>query len=120
MVGCPTAAELAAELSMSHRPDGSLLARAPSGTNAFVAGAIAACARNVVTHVDCLEALPLSAQSQWCISRLSLAHRIAHLCRTVPWERLAASTRVVEWVFMCAMGSIFCIYEDGRHPASGC
>ena len=120
VVGRPTAAELAAELSVSHRLDGSLLARAPIGTNAFVAGAIAACACNVVAHVDRLEALLLPAQSQWCISRLSFAHRLANLCRMVPWERLSTSTRLIEQAFTCATASIFCLNEDGRHLASIC
>ena len=89
-VGRPpaAAAALAAELGVSHIPDGIVIAGTPIGMNAFVVSVLAERASDVVAQVDRLEALPFGAQSKWCILRLSLAHRIAHLCRTVKWERL--------------------------------
>ena len=73
-----------------------MIAGTPIGVDACVAGEVAARACDVASQADRLEALPLVAQSRWCLFRLSLAHRMVHLCRAVPWELPASSTRRIK------------------------
>ena len=54
-----------------------------------------------------LRALPVFAQTAWTLLRLSLARRMAHLQRAVPWALLAASMRRVEQTLIAATAALF-------------
>jgi fructoselysine-6-P-deglycase FrlB-like protein len=100
-------AALAAEVGVQHRPEGVTTFGTPIGTDAYRASVVAERAAGVVAQVDNLMQLPLGAQSQFVLLRSSLAQRMAHLQRTLPWELLAASTRRVEQAVLGAVAAIF-------------
>jgi Reverse transcriptase (RNA-dependent DNA polymerase) len=91
-----TGLALAADLGVAHSPDGIVAAGTPIGTHAFEAQHAASRADAACKLVDALRALPLRVQSQFLLLRLSLAPRLAHLLRTVEWERIAPSVRRLE------------------------
>jgi Reverse transcriptase (RNA-dependent DNA polymerase) len=90
------AAAVAASLGIAHCTDGLIVAGTPIGSDAFVAAHAAARADHVCQLVDDLAALPVTAQAHFCLLRSSLAARMTHLPRTVPWIHLAPSMRRVE------------------------
>jgi len=101
------AAALAARRGIAHLPAGIVVLGAPVGCEAFVVDTVARVAAEVVAQVDQLMALPLAAQTQFVILRMSLARRMTHLLRSVPWARLASSMRRVEQAILSAVAAIF-------------
>ena len=105
--GPGAAALLATELGVQHSPDGVLLCGTPTGTDAFVEAAVSERADAVIEQVNKLMRLPLRAQSRCTLLRASLALRLAHYLRTLPWERVSAATRRVEAAIVTALATIF-------------
>ena len=96
---CGPEAEMAAlceELGVSHKPEGTVLCGTPIGTDAYIREQLAARADKVIQEIDKLLMLPLSAQEKWRLLQSSLAVRMTHLMRTVPWELLRDSMQRVE------------------------
>lgn len=112
------AAALAAELGIQHKPRGLVVGGTPFGDPAFVAATVAARGEGVVADVTKLRSLPVCAQTQWTLLRMSLAQRMAHLQRTVPWVVLAASVRRVEQVLLAATAALFQL-GSGEEGAAG-
>ena len=98
---------LAAELGVRHCPDGVVLCGTPVGTDAFVEATVGDRADAVIEQVNKLMRLPLRAQSRCTLLRASLALRLAHYLRTLPWERVSAATRRVEAAIVTALAIIF-------------
>jgi hypothetical protein len=87
---------LAADLGVSHSPDGVVAARMPVGSRAFVAQHVSSRAEASCKLIDDLRALPVRVQPQFLLPRLSLAPRLAHVLFTVLWERAAHTVRCLE------------------------
>ena len=102
-----SAAELAMELGVQHRPDGVLLCGTPVGTDAFVEATVSERADAVIEQINKLMRLPLRAQTRCTLLRASLALRLAHYMRTLPWDRVSAATSRVEAAIITALATIF-------------
>ena len=103
------AAALAEELGVQHSPDGIVCYGTPVGTPAFVAEQLSARADAIVAEVGRLMALPLQKQERWLLLKSSLAARLEHLQRTVPWDDLADSTQRVEQALVDAASAIWAL-----------
>jgi hypothetical protein len=101
------AAGLAARRGIAHRPAGIVVLGGPIGCEAFVVDTVARVAAGVAAQVTQLMALPLAAQTQFVILRMSLARRMTHLLRSVPWARLASGMRRAEQAVLAAVAAIF-------------
>ena len=101
------AAALAADLGVTHAPEGIVVAGTPVGCPAFVARAVLERAEGVVAEVDEAMRLPLRAQSRWLLVRMSLSQRMAHLMRVVPWAQLGPGTRRAEQAVLAAVATLF-------------
>ena len=73
----------------------------------YITEVVASHAASVNAQVNKLMGIPLQKQSQFVLLRASLAVRMAHLKRTVPWELLARHVGEVESVIHAAVASIF-------------
>jgi hypothetical protein len=101
------AAALAASLNVTHSPYGITACGTPIGTDAYIKEAVASTAASVVAQVNKLMTLPLAKQSQFVLLRASLAVRMNHLLRTVPWEQVCESMGAVETAIQSAVAAIF-------------
>jgi hypothetical protein len=107
-------AAVAAELEFEHAKEGIVAFGTPIGEEAFIAATVEARADSIIAEIDRLMALPapVTLQMKWRMLQASLAVRMEHLKRTVPWELLAASTRRVERAVQGAAAVIFQLPAD--------
>jgi hypothetical protein len=106
-------AQLAALLGAQHRPEGVTVCGTPIGTDAFVAAALSARADAVIAQIDKLATVPVNTQARFLVLRASLSLRMAHLMRTVVWERLEPSTARVEKAVIDAVADVFQVPAQG-------
>ena len=100
-------AALAAAIGVRSSPDGATVCGTPLGSDAYVSGVVHVRADEVVQQVTTLMRLPLARQSQFAVLRGSLALRMPHFMRTVPWRLAAAGTCRAEQAVLGAVASIF-------------
>jgi hypothetical protein len=110
-------AGLAADLGVQHCPDGVTVCGTPIGTDAYIAAALSGRADGIIAQVDKLMALPVGRQAQFTLLRSSLSMRMAHLLRTVAWDRLQPSVARVEDAIMAAAIALFQVPEVGAASA---
>ena len=92
-----------------HRKDGLMLVGTPVGEDDFVRDAVAEKTGKVVRDVNKLMKLPPPClkQTKFQVLRQSLANRLNHLQRTVPWALLMESTRLAEGAIIDAVTLLF-------------
>lgn len=110
-------ASLAADLGIRHCPNGVTVCGTPVGTDAYIAAALSARADVIIEQAGKLMALPVSHQAQFALLRSSLSMRMAHLLRTVAWDRLQPSVMRVEDAIMAAAKTLFQVPEVGAASA---
>lgn len=110
-------AGLAADLGVRHCPNGVTVCGTPIGTDAYIAAALSDRADGIIEQVGKLMALPVSHQAQFALLRSSLSMRMAHLLRTVAWDRLQPSVVRVEDAIMAAAKTLFQVPEVGAESA---